>query len=203
MHEYDGVGRPSAPYQRAENGRVPEPRQVNSFMEGPYTCTLSQASGAFVVSFLRGTPDGETETMPRATVRIDALAARAYRRRMKPPPVPNEPREFLAALVTIVPDFGPYWDSDKNLFRDGPGDYSFHGIYARFSHYFREHLAALSADQLATLFTLVEASVRSAVPDLSGAATTCFLENIAGEGFTDTIAPLMGAESRHYYALWD
>ncbi len=41
-------------------------------MEGPYTFTLSQASGAFVVSFLRGTPDGETETLPRATVPLVA-----------------------------------------------------------------------------------------------------------------------------------
>ncbi len=122
---------------------------------------------------------------------------------MKPPPVANDPRELLAALVAIVPDFGPYWDSDENLFRDGPDDYSFYGIYAHFSHYFRDNFTTLSQNQLSDLFTLVEVSVRSAAPDLSGAATTCFLENIAGEGFTDTIAPLMGAESRRYYSLWD
>lgn len=57
-------------YLAFAGGRAQKPQPVNSFMEGPYAFTLSQAPGAFVVSFLRGIPDGETETMPRVTVPI-------------------------------------------------------------------------------------------------------------------------------------
>lgn len=59
-------------YLAFASGRAMEALQINSFMEGPYTFTLSRASDAFVILFLRGTPDGEIETMPRATVPIEA-----------------------------------------------------------------------------------------------------------------------------------
>lgn len=128
---------------------------------------------------------------------------------MKNPTMTKE--EVAKYLIELFPGFSKVWNSGDTLYREEDGSYTYHGLFLEFSVYFRDHFNDFSDEQLKKLFSKVEGWERketSSSPKddeqlLSNAVFTCFLENIAGEGFTRRIEPFMGKKSREYYSHYD
>jgi len=121
-------------------------------------------------------------------------------------------------IISLYPGFETVWESKNNHHINDDGSFTYCGVFAAFSNYFREHIAEFSDEQLRTLFEHMETWQRSEVHvtpqqwikgdvsdeiKLSNAACTCFLENIAGEGLTKTIKPYLRPKSLAYYANYD
>lgn len=114
-------------------------------------------------------------------------------------------------LIELFPGFSEIWNSGDTLFRNGDGSYTYHGLFSEFSVYFRDNFRNFSDNQFRQLFSKIEEwEVREDenlekdnAQLLSNAAFTCFLENIAGEGFTERIKPFMGKKSFEYYSHYD
>lgn len=93
------------------------------------------------------------------------------------------PKDILDAIVVIFPNFKQYWESEGDIYRDDGGSFTFHGLFAVFSHYIREHYSEICGDKREELFRFVEACI-SEKEDFDGignAVHTCFIENLAGD----------------------
>lgn len=113
--------------------------------------------------------------------------------------------ELLELLCRLFPPFRPYWEADDNCFRDAD-DFTVHGIYACFSHYFSAAYDEHNVAALSQLFASIESAIICDHKNCDGsanAATTCFLENIAGTTPGERARIFMGAESRRYFDSWN
>ena len=115
-------------------------------------------------------------------------------------------------LVSLFPNFESAWNDPQNYFKENNGDYTYHGLFSEFSHYFRDHFTDFNENQLWELFQSIERwhvpeeGITGDVSDeliLSNAAFTCFLENIASEGLTESLKKFMGPKSFDYYSHYD
>lgn len=120
-------------------------------------------------------------------------------------------------LIKLFPDFSKVWEQADNYQKKDNGSYTYHGLFIEFSSFFKENIKNFSDEQLKGLFLNIEKwEVQEAVildelktenlddkQQLSNAVFTCFLENIAGEGFTDRLKPFMGKKSFNYYLHYD
>lgn len=119
--------------------------------------------------------------------------------------------EVKSFLIKLFPDFSGNWASNDNLFINEDGSYTYHGLFSEFSNYFRDNFKNFSDEQLRELFSSIEKWEVQETANyeeddaqlLSNAVFTCFLENIAGEGFTERIKPFMGKKSFEYYSHYD
>jgi hypothetical protein len=112
------------------------------------------------------------------------------------------PQELLSYLTALFPEFGPYWDAPGNCFRNDDGSYTLHGVFSEFTSFFREHSERLTSDQLLALGAFVSECIVPADTDLSNAAATCFVENIAGEDYAEEFAIFLKGAARKYYLSW-
>jgi hypothetical protein len=120
-------------------------------------------------------------------------------------------------LTRIFPEYLESWNSADNYSKEEDGNYTYHGLFSEFSHFFISNIRTFSDEQLGELFSAIE---KWELPEtetledwktghvddvllLSNAVFTCFLENIAGEGITKRIKPFMGDRSFEYYSLYD
>src|SRR5262245_34468215 len=110
---------------------------------------------------------------------------------------------ILGRLITLLPDFAAAWDNSDNYFREDNGSFSQCGVFAKFSHYFRESYEQVSSTQIAALGRFVSECAASTDTDLADAAATCFLENVAGERFNSDFRRHLSGEALRYYSLWD
>lgn len=107
------------------------------------------------------------------------------------------PAEVHRQLVALFPNFASYWNSPENHFREEDGTFTTHGVFAEFSHFVRERLPELPSEALGKLGQFLEQCLASPEPsNLRNAAETCFLENLAGEDFTPTLAAHFGERAR-------
>ena len=119
--------------------------------------------------------------------------------------------EVRDCLIGLFPDFAHSWNRDDNLVMEDDGSYSYHGLFTEFCWYFKRDFRTFDNDQLRRLFGVLEAWEVTEDADfgrdrrqwLSNAVFTCFLEDIAAEGFTSRITPFMGPRSLEYYRYWD
>ena len=108
------------------------------------------------------------------------------------------PAEIHARLVTIFPEFAGYWDSPSNCFRELDGTFTLWGVFAEFSHYFREHFASFSESVLTVLARFIDECMTSPGTDIDNAAATCFLENLAGHDSATALRPFLGRAAQEF-----
>ena len=120
-------------------------------------------------------------------------------------------------LIKLFPNFSEVWDSTDNYQRGEDGSYTYHGLFIEFSPFFINNINSFSDVQLKELFSNIEKwEVKETASfedwqnnkvneeeQLSNAVFTCFLENIAGEGFSERLKPFMGEKSLEYYSHYD
>lgn len=120
-------------------------------------------------------------------------------------------------LFKLFPDFSIVWESSDNYNKNRDGSFSYHSLFLEFTPYFWEGFKEFSDEQLKELFSTIESweveqtwSVEDSFNDnlndtqrLSNAVFTCFLEDIAGRGFTERLKPFMGPKSLEYYSHYD
>jgi len=114
-------------------------------------------------------------------------------------------------LFGKFPGFVRVWNSDENCHKSDDGGYTYHGLFSEFSDYFAHCFADVTSEQLRSLFGDIEKLTVEEGGDLgsdqskllSNAVSTCFLENIAGRGFTARLEPFMGEKSWERYSFWD
>jgi hypothetical protein len=112
------------------------------------------------------------------------------------------PQELLDRLVALFPDFRSYWDGPDNYFRNEDGSFSLHGVFAEFSHFFKERYGSFQPDRIVALGEFVSACMASDDPDLDNAAATCFVENIVGEDCERELAHHLAGQARDYWKGW-
>lgn len=121
--------------------------------------------------------------------------------------------QVLDYLIHLFPGFSELWSSKDNLFTYEDGSYTYHGLFSEFSQFFKDNFSSFSDEQLMDLFARVEkwevketariGDKPTEAQQLSNAVFTCFLEYIAGEGFTARLKPFMGKKSLEYYTHYD
>jgi len=117
--------------------------------------------------------------------------------------MPLEPASILHELSALFPEFASYWNHGDNYFLEDDGSFSYHGLFAHFSHFFREQYVGLAPAQVQALAAKVNCWFGGAVPALSNAVATCFLENIAGEACASAVKPLLTSDAVAYLARWE
>lgn len=125
--------------------------------------------------------------------------------------------EVKDLLIKLFPAFSEAWNSVDNYQKEEDGDYTYHGLFIEFSFFFNDNIKNFSDEQLRELFSSIEkwevqetasnenwlSGKVDEAQQLSNAIFTCFLEGIAGEGFTERIKPFMGKKSLEYYSHYD
>ena len=114
-------------------------------------------------------------------------------------------QELLARFIEFAPEFAEQWNSDSNCFRDKDGSYTYHGVCAEFSHFFRDNYSMISDETLDELFEFIEqhlVTTDKAENDLDNALCTCFLENISSEPCGEAAKPFMRAKARQFFNAW-
>jgi hypothetical protein len=106
---------------------------------------------------------------------------------------------ILDRLFTLCPDFAVPWDSPDNCFREDDGSFTHCGVFAEFSHYFRDRYERFSPAQVAAVGRFVTKCVAPPDAELSDAAATCFLENVAGERFSAAFRRHLSGEALRFY----
>ena len=109
------------------------------------------------------------------------------------------PQELRDRIVALFPDFAACWEKPGNCFLGENGLLTVHGVWAEFSHFFRERHEGLSGNQVADLGRFVSGSIASRGAGLSNAASTCFVENIAGKKCERELAPYLTGRAREYH----
>jgi hypothetical protein len=112
------------------------------------------------------------------------------------------PSEVHVRLVEIFPEFSGYWDSPTNCFRESDGTFTLWGVFAEFSHYFREHFDSFSRPALTALARFIDECMASPGSDIDNAAATCFLENLAGHGSAAKLQPFLGRTAQDFLAQY-
>lgn len=110
---------------------------------------------------------------------------------------------ILSRLVALFPEFAAAWDSPDNNFRQDDGSFTGCGVFAEFSHYFRDGYERFSSDQVNAIGRFVTECMASADVELRDAAATCFLENVAGERFSTDFRPHLKEDALRFYDCGD
>jgi hypothetical protein len=92
--------------------------------------------------------------------------------------------DILENILEIFPSFKLEWEHPDNPHKDDFGCFTYWGVFAEFSHYFRDNYYKYSKDMLATLGHFISECMAVPGSDLDNAAATSFLENISGETFS-------------------
>lgn len=113
------------------------------------------------------------------------------------------PRQLLDRLAATFPEFRHHWDDPDNCFRDDDGSFTFHGVFAEFTSFFRDRYKTFTPDQVATLGKFLSDCM---APDddsaLDNAAATCFVENIAGDECDRELSKHLTGPARRYWREW-
>ena len=111
-----------------------------------------------------------------------------------------EVSQLIEELNSLVPGFNQYWESDEASFNFGT-ESTIHGVFSDFSHVVISKIGKGSLQNPEQVFAFIEAAVASK-GELSNAACTCFLENIANR-VPNSISPnsfvsYLGVESSKF-----
>ena len=111
--------------------------------------------------------------------------------------------QILRRFKELVPAFAAAWN--ESLFIDKDGSFTTHGIFSEFSFFFREHFLELTEETRREILKFVEECVKGEgfSEDVSNAACTCFLENIAGDEQLADVCKYLGPESREFFDQWN
>jgi hypothetical protein len=113
------------------------------------------------------------------------------------------PEELFGRLAVLFPDFSEYWEGPDNDHRDPDGSFTLEGAFAEFSGYFCERYEELPSERLQGLAWLLLECMADPDSDLDDAASSGFLDNVAGERFHQDFARYLIGRPQEYYAQWD
>jgi hypothetical protein len=93
------------------------------------------------------------------------------------------PTEFLRAIISMFPEFEEFWEKEGDIFREGDGSFTYHGLFAVFSHYVRAYYGQMAEGEKGKLFHFIETcmSEEGGSDEVGNAVHTCFIENLAGD----------------------
>jgi hypothetical protein len=114
-----------------------------------------------------------------------------------------KPEQIKSELMELFPEFESQWESDHNYFRQDDGSFTQAGIFAELSHFIRDRFPDLPQDKTQRLFAQVEGWITCGQTDIENAVATCFLENIAGEPFSNEVRHQLGPKAREYFDNWN
>lgn len=113
------------------------------------------------------------------------------------------PQALLDRLADLFPDFRAWWDAPNNYHRDQDGSFTLHGVFAEFTHFFKERHTALPTDRIEILGAFLSECMAPADDNpLDNAVATCFVENIAGEPCDRELSRFLTGEARRYWQFW-
>ncbi len=107
--------------------------------------------------------------------------------------------ELLEEVVRVQPEFRAYWEGE-NYFRRADGGFNVGGIFCHFTRFFQERHARMTVAEIQAIAALVDRCEEDI--NLRTAAYTCFLENIAGEGAEQSIAPFLSKRAQGFLEEW-
>jgi hypothetical protein len=105
-------------------------------------------------------------------------------------------------LVALFPAFAAYWDGPGDCYRDADGSFGPGMVFGAFSGFFRDRYEHLPPDRVAALGAFVSACMDPPGTELDLAASTCFLENVAGERFDPDFRRHLTGEALRFYRWW-
>jgi hypothetical protein len=93
------------------------------------------------------------------------------------------PTDFFRASVGLFPEFEKFWETEGDIFREGHGAFTYHGLFAVFSHYVRARYDQMAESEKVKLFRFNETcmSKEDDSDEVGNAVHTCFVENLAGD----------------------
>jgi len=109
------------------------------------------------------------------------------------------PQDILDRLITILPAFAAYRESDAACFRNDDGSLTRCGVFGDCSHFVRDHYDQLSPLQRRQLGEFVLECMTGSDRDLGDAAATCFLENLTFEPFSEDFERHLSGEALKFY----
>ncbi len=115
----------------------------------------------------------------------------------------SSPQELLDRLVGLFPEFSASWNDRGNYFRNDDGSFSFFGVFAEFSYFFRDYYEHFSRDWIAALGEFLSECMAVPNSELGTAAAACFLENVAAERFSADFKMYLRGEPLDYYSQWE
>jgi hypothetical protein len=94
-----------------------------------------------------------------------------------------KPTGFLRAIIGAFPEFEEFWEKEGDIFREGHGSFTYHGLFAVFSHYVRARYSRMAEGEKEKLFRFIETcmSEGSDSDEVGNAVHTCLVENLAGD----------------------
>lgn len=108
--------------------------------------------------------------------------------------------QLLEELNSLVPGFKQYWESDDASFNFG-SESTIHCVFSDFSHVVISKIGAGELQNPERVFAFIEAVV-ALDGELSNAACTCFLENLANRVPNsinpNSFIPYLGVESSKF-----
>jgi hypothetical protein len=112
------------------------------------------------------------------------------------------PTDVLQRLVSIFPAFGAYWQSD-DTFKAGDAAFTYCGVFASFTHWFRESFDQLPAASLRALGEFVGECMKEPNSDIHTAAAACFLENVTGEPLSPKFKAFLSGNALRFFEQFD
>lgn len=91
------------------------------------------------------------------------------------------------------PGFAEYWTENRHRQSDESGHVTLHGTFSVLSEFMEDHFRSLSDEQHLEFWEWIEWQVTSSDEELSNAAVTCFIENVADTEVETYCTPFMPA----------
>jgi hypothetical protein len=101
--------------------------------------------------------------------------------------------DLMRALLRIFPAVS--LQLKDSLHADDKNEFSFCGLFAEFTVYFRDNASSFSKTQIKGIFELVEECLSIENEELQTAVVTCFFENIRGEAFLRKMKKYIGHQT--------
>jgi hypothetical protein len=113
------------------------------------------------------------------------------------------PEALLARLVALFPEFGEHWNGPDNEHREADGSFTLWAVFAEFGDFVVERYEDLPAERLQGLGWLLSECMDDPESDLDEAASSGFLENIAGERFHEEFKRYLSDRPLEFFLQWD
>lgn len=115
------------------------------------------------------------------------------------------PTEFLRIIISLFPKFEEFWEKESDIFREGDGSFTYHGLFAVFSHYVRAYYAQMAEGEKEKLFRFIETcmSKEGGSGEVNNAVQTCFIENLAGDLPPDEVRKYAGTNAVKAFKYYD
>jgi len=110
------------------------------------------------------------------------------------------PLDLLHRIISLFPDFQQQWCSADNCFKNDDGSFTYCGVFSEFSSLVRDRYESLTPSAMAGLGDLLSECMNVSNPSLHEAAATCFLENLAYEPFSPSLAKYLSGEPLRFFS---